>query len=110
MNRALVSALAALALLGLTWTSAHAGWYFGVGVPGPYYRPYYGPRVVIGGPAVYVAPAAPVYVTPAPVYVTPAPAYAAPAAVQQPPQAAPVARPTPSADTNLPAAPIPVGN
>src|SRR5262245_62112368 len=117
MNRARVSALAALALLGLSWSSAHAGFYFGFGIPGPYYRPYYrpyyyGPRVVIGGPAVYVAPAAPVYVTPAPVYVTPAPAYAAPAqgTAPQPAQTLPAPTPAPVSSANLPPAPVPVGN
>ena len=79
-RRALV--LAALFLLSLSWMSAQAGVFIGVGVPGPYYRPYpyryYGPRVYVAPPPVYVQPA-PVYVQPAPVYAQPAPAYSQPA-------------------------------
>ena len=88
-----ILALAALAVLSLPLFSlpAHAGVYIGVGVPGPYYRPYrpyypryyYGPRVVIAAPPVVVATAPPPVVVapaPAPVYVAPAtPAYVVPA-------------------------------
>ena len=90
MNRFRTFALATLALLGLSLTTAHAGVFVGIGIPGPYYRPYpryyypyYGPRVIVAAPpVVYVNPApAPVYVTPAPVYVSPppTPAYYPPA-------------------------------
>ena len=116
MNRTRTFAIAAFALLALAWTSAQAGFFVGVGVPGPFYRPYhhyhpyyYGPRVVVGLPPVYVGPApAPVYVQPAPVYVTPAPApvYVQPAPVA--PYAAPPAAASPAAPT-LPPAPVPVG-
>ena len=83
-----VLGVAALAVLSLSMFSlpAQAGVYVGIGVPGPYYRPYrpyyYGPRIVIVAPPVVVAPAPPpVVVAPAPVYVTPppAPVYVAPA-------------------------------
>lgn len=85
------SALAALAFLAIFLAipsgTANAGVYIGVGVPGPYYRPYYHhhyyygygpyyyrPGIVVAAPPVYVAPR-PVYVVPpaAPVYVQPAP-------------------------------------
>ena len=63
-RRGLALAVAALALLTLPWTSAHAGIFVSVGVPGPFYGPYYhrhyyyyGPRVVVAAPVV-VAPAA----------------------------------------------------
>ncbi len=67
--------LGALALLALPWNSARAGVFIGVGIPAPYYGPYYrhryyyyyGPRVVVVAPPVVVG------VAPAPVYVTPAP-------------------------------------
>src|SRR5579872_3984826 len=80
MNTRRAFALAALLLLSLPWTSAHAGVVIGVGIPGPcFYRPhyhpyyYYGPRVVVAPAPVYVGPP-PVYVAPAPVYVAPPPA------------------------------------
>jgi hypothetical protein len=102
MHRIRVFALAALGLLTLSWATAEAGVFIGVGIPGPYYRPhpryYYGPRIVIAAPPVVVAApvvAAPVVVAaPAPVVVQPAPVVVQPA---------PVA-------TTLPAAPVPVSN
>jgi hypothetical protein len=107
-------ALAVLTLLGLSLTMAHAGVFIGVGVPGPfyrhYYRPYYGPRIVVGLPPVYIGGAtAPVYVQPAPVYVQPAPPvqYAPPAAPAT--QAPPASSPYPATPA-LPSAPVPVRN
>jgi hypothetical protein len=94
-------------LVLLAWAGvsapAWAGVFIGVGIPGPCYRPYRGPRVFVGLPPVVVAPAPPpVVVVPAPPAVVVAPAYAvpapAPAYVVQP--AAPVAV--------LPPAPVPV--
>jgi len=72
-----VSALAALALLSLSWGTARAGVTIGIGLP--VFRPFHhhhhycGPRVYVAPPPVYVAPA-PVYAAPPPVYVQPAPA------------------------------------
>jgi hypothetical protein len=113
MNRARVLALAAFALSALPWSSAHAGFFIGVGVPVPAYRPYYrpyyyGPRVVVGLPPVYVG--GPVYVAqPAPVYVTPAPVYVTPAPAGQPAYAPAAPAPAAPASAAFPPAPVPVG-
>ena len=56
MNLKRAFAIAALLLVSLPWASAHAGVFIGIGIPGPYYRPYhrgyyyYGPRVVVVAP------------------------------------------------------------
>ena len=101
-----VFALAAVSWLTLSWASAQAGVFIGVGIPGPCYRPYYhhywyGPRGVIAAPPVVVAPPPPVVVAaPAPVYV------------QQAPQVirVPVTQTATPQTSTLPAAPVPVTN
>jgi len=121
MNAARKFVLATLALLGLSLTTAQAGVFVGIGVPGPfyrhhYYRPYWGPRVVVGLPPIYIGspPPPPVYVQPAPVYVQPAPQVIAPPPAQYVPPApatqAPQAPPASPGSSSLPPAPIPVGS
>ena len=58
-KRCLTLAVAALALLALPWASAQAGIFVNIGIPGPWYGPYYhrhyyyyGPRVVVAAPPV----------------------------------------------------------
>jgi hypothetical protein len=131
VNRIRLLALATLALLAVSWTSAHAGVYIGLGFPGPFHRPFrhhhhFGPRLIIAPPPVYIGPTpAPVYLTPVPVYVQPAPTVIqAPVAqpvpsfspfspgqsVAPPLAPAPVVRPeNASTPSPLPPAPIPVG-
>ncbi len=96
-RRGLVLAVASLALLTLPWASAHAGVFVSVGVPGPYYGPYYhrhyyyyGPRVYVGAPVVVAAPPPPgaVYVQqPTVIYQQgPAPQAGAPTITAAPPE------------------------
>src|SRR5262249_34021200 len=92
-------AVAALVLLSLPWLSApaQAGVVVGIGVPGPFFRPYPPPRYYSYGPRLYVGPPA-VVVAPAPVVVAPTPAvYVQPSAavVPPPPPPAPLPAPTP---------------
>ncbi|HKI38737.1 MAG TPA: hypothetical protein VKA46_43210 [Gemmataceae bacterium] len=99
MNWVRTSVLAALVLFGLSWTSAQAGVFIGVGIPGPFYRHPYRPRIVVGLPPVYIGAApAPVYVVAPPptVYVQPAPAVIQappPQPVSPPPAYSPVPPP-----------------
>ena len=93
--------IAALAVLAVPF-SAKAEIVIGVGIPGPFYRPYYRgryyyrPGVVIAAPPIIVGAApAPVYYAPPPgtVYVAPPPGtvYVQPAT----PQPVPVYQPRP---------------
>ncbi len=97
MSKLRLLGAAVLAVLGCCASAVPAqawGVAIGVGLPGPYYRPYgyypYGYYRPYGG--VYVAPA-PVYVQPAPVYVQPPPVVmqAPPVAPQPPVYSAPPA-------------------
>jgi hypothetical protein len=104
----------AIVLLGISWTSAQAGWRIGIGIGWPgYYRPYpY--RVYVAPAPVYVAPApvcvqpVPAYVQPAPVYMQSAPAYAPQSAPTQSPPAT-ERIPAPQPTQGLPPQPVPIG-
>lgn len=121
MFRMKTLALAVLCLITFSVTTVQAQVFIGLGFGHPYhryYRPWYGPRVIVAPPRVVIGVApAPVYLAPAPtpVYVQPGPApvYAQPALAAPQYVPAPTAAPVnpmtaPIAPPGLPPAPIPV--